>query len=269
MSKKNYYLSNGQTCTLIEKRHDGTFLVDPHYYFDEYNEQEYETIYTKPSNTLIIVDKIFNVPPVEAIDADFKRISDEIKAKKGELSLIKKEVAGLNSQKETLKKGMTDINKWVVDISQFKNAKSIACFLKNEPYPSIVHRENDDYSWRKNVITFEIRTHEYNDWVCAWYGRKDGSDFTKSDVDPEYGFYFDISDDELTKIALERNSKLDVEKISDSYLIRCPKTYLTPAMKARLDQINKDLAEADSQRLRNEIAKKQEELDALVNKLAK
>lgn len=268
MSKKDYYLSNGQACTLIEKRQDGKFLVDPHYYFDEYNEHEFETVYTKPSNTLIIVDKIFNVPPVEAIVAEFKKIKDEIKIKKGELTIIKNEVSGLTSQKETLKKGLTDINKWVVDISQFKNAKSITCFIKGEPYPSTVHRENNDYSWRKNVVTFEIRTHEYNDWVCAWYGRDNGRDFTKSDVDPEYGFYFDISSEELTKISLERNAKFEVGKISHSDLIRCPQIYLTPEMKLRLDQLNKDRDEVDSQRVRNEIAKKQEELNGLMSKLA-
>lgn len=189
----NYYLNNGQLCTLLEKRQDSTFLVDPHYYFEEYNEDQGDAMYTQKSGKLIIVDKIFKKPPLEVINAEFEKIAAEINIKKGELSLIKSEVSSLLFQKEQLKKGLTDINKWVVDLSQFRNAKTIACFLKNEPYPSIVH--------------------------------------------PHY------------------------------YLIRCPQIYFTTEMTIRYEQLNKEAAEANTQRLKNEIANKQEELDKLINSL--
>lgn len=221
MSEKieTVYTKDGRCGKLIRKESDNKFLIQLYMNYAEWvGDSEYGEVdsYSELSENMIYTDVIYQTPPTELIDPKIIELRETVKS----LSEQKKElIAEISKQQRELKQTLsfkTDLEKWHFDLSQFRNAKKVICFTLDRIAPFIIDMPKYQSDFSRIDLTIKLyldgeqKSHIYtfNDWGDREYNPEK--------IDTKYGFMFDISDEEITRITLERSETLPLE-IVDSW----------------------------------------------------
>ena len=188
MKVKDYYIKNGERVRLLEKIGDNRFLVECYMYYTGYEGEEFEDL----SGTQIVVNEIFEfVQPIYAKEVEFNKqkladINKEITEKRKELSNIKSELS-------TNEKKRNDLNRMIIDRSQFLNCKEMVVFTKDRIMPT---RRNGGVRGLKMSIEINMITGEEKRWSYKIYDDyNSSSDYVENHSD----ILFDPTEDEITE----------------------------------------------------------------------
>lgn len=209
---QDFYLKNGERVRLIEKIGEGRFLVESYMYYTGYEGDEYE----EPSGIQIVVSEIFkSVQPIydKSIEENRQKLSDmdkEISEKRRELNDIKNELS-VNLKKKT------DLNRLVIDRSQFLTCKEMVVFTKDRIMPT---RRDGNTRGLKMSIEINLVTGEERRWSYKIYDDYNSSgDYVESHSD----ILFDPTEEEIeegirSRIKSGRFTSTQIFQLDDSYL---------------------------------------------------
>lgn len=213
------YLSNGQACYLKEKI-GNKFIVNKVF---EYEDEDYGLQEVKDTND-IVVDAVFDKPPVEKIDAEIK----ELQIKKNQTI---SEISELESKKRTIENEVAKITKTQISNSKFiinrtdiLNAKTLALFVKDRPNP--IQMSSNDKSFRglKLSLNIEISTGIERSWGYQLYFDYSGSgDY----LCEKYGILINPTQEEIDSTIRKRILEF---KFSDYWIKGVDDKYLTPEL---------------------------------------
>lgn len=263
--KELVYLKNGQQAYLVEKTASGKFVVEPIIEATDSEGNEYD--YTNPPT---IVDEIFKVAPVEKIDA-------EIKSKQAQSAELTKTMQGVNAELSAArnelhraKTELTNIAKSRIDLSQFRTCKSFAFFVKDMVTPVVIGDMKKLYSGRKFKLSFYVDMHDgkTTKWVSSiQHEHESWSAGSDHKIDEEYGFMFDMTEEDLIKIAKERSEKIDLSKLHYSQRGNSgiPEKFRTERIAQHIEATEKADRLRRMERLIKEVSDKQDELFKLTN----
>jgi len=267
MNTETIFTKDGRCGKLIKKDGD-KFLIQLYMDYSEYvgNGDEYGEFqtFTELSETMIFVDKIFEKPPVELIAPEITQLKNTVAELTINKSDLIKELQTKSRELEQAKKFTTDLNKWHFDLSQFRKAKKVIFFTKDNIAPFIFELPSYNSDFERIDLTIKISLdgkdrsyiYCYNDW---------GKDHEGQNIDQEYGYMFDLTDDEIMAITLKRSEKLPLEIIGNyRNKGRVPEQYLSERFKtyrSEQDERNKIRLIKD---LKVKIENQQKELEILL-----
>lgn len=257
------YLKNGQQAYLVESTSTGKFVVEPIF---EYTDHEGNTFDDTGAQT--IVDAIFKTKPVEKIDEDIKNKQSQYDAVHKELRENISELAKTRNELHRAKTELTNLSKWKLDFSQYRNCKSFAFFVLDRVEPVFINNV-PKYSqsrfklhlsvdmWNGEIARFVTAIDAYNE------GLRDWNNYV---IDEEYGFFFDTPHDELVRIAKERSENMNLDKLHYTQKSgKIPEIYRTPRIEAHIQECEQKEIQNRIARLQEEIAKKNQELQSITN----
>jgi len=212
------FLKSGERCEIVQKLKDGKFLVELYKTFicDDYQEEE------ELSGEFKVVDKVFDT--IESVSKETKEVIDlakkELDGLKKECQDKKYELSMLNSELSKVRKRKTDMERFVIDRSDFLEAKRIIVFFEDKILPIIYYTDKHPEFKTKNnkldsynmKISFELRLIEGTPRM--WH--------TQLYTDGNYGssthfseLYFDKTDEEIDEIIKSRIPKKDIKDWRD------------------------------------------------------
>lgn len=265
--KTTVYTKDGRCGELIKKEADNKYLIQLFMDYAEYSGNcdeygEFQT-FTELSETMIYVDRIFERPPVDLIEPTIvelkKQVADLIKLEQD----LKNQIFKQNQDLKNAQKFTTDLNKWHFDLSQFRKAKRVIFFTKDNIAPFIFELPSYNSDFERIDLQIKISldgkdksfAYCYNDW---------GRDHSAQYIDEKYGYMFDLSDEDILKITLERSENLPLEIVNNyQNKGRVPSIYLTERFKtyiAEQDERNRLRLIEDT---KNKIESQQKELEKL------
>lgn len=239
------FTQDGRSGKLIKKDGD-KYLIQLFMDYSEYigNSDEYGEYqtFTELSETMIYVDRIFEKPPVDFIEPTITELKKRVVELISSEQKLKNEIFKQNQELKNAQKFTTDLNKWHFDLSQFRKAKKVMFFTKEYIAPFVF--ELPSYNSDFERIDLQIRicingkdksiVHCYSDW---------GKDHSAQNVDEKYGYMFDLPEDEILRITLERAETLPIEMINNyQNKGRVPDVFLPQRFKdyiAELDEKNR------------------------------
>jgi hypothetical protein len=251
---KDFYLKSGEKVRLIEKIGDKRFLVESYMYYSGYEGDEYEDL----SGTQIVVNEIFEtVNHVFAKEVEFNKqrlieINKEISDKRKELLDIKTELT-INEKKRN------DLNRLIIDRSQFLDCKEFIVFIKDRVMP--VRREGGARGLKMS-IEINLITGEQRSWVYKIYDDyNSSSDYVEKSSD----ILFDPTEEEITERIKER---IKSGKFSATQISMTDDKYLDEAqINAKHSEIL-DRQMKEYNKIEAEIAAGKEKLDNLATKIS-
>lgn len=232
---------------------DKGYLVDPYVTFKYYEDNEESA----PSGKVELVQEIFETPPTELIEAECQRIYDRMAIISAEKDKLEKEAGILRSEVSTLQKTKTDLGKLIINRSEIKNAKRIILFEKDKIPPFIMEEGK-----KITKINLSYQISQWENQERAWSYELGWGDSWSSGqyFDEDYNLMFDLTDEEILRIAKERQ----IKKVFPDWAIKStPDQWLTEEMlkKKQCIKANERLAEID--RWNKEIVKANENLAKL------
>lgn len=243
------YLANGQACYLKEKIGE-KFVVNKIFEFEsEFGTEEIQ------DNNDILVDKIYLQQPIEKIASEIGELKDQ------KTSLLNC-ILELNNQKRTIQREVEQITKtkisnekFIINRSDFLNAKSIALFEKDKINP-IVKEDNKEF--RGISISMEVKI---GDGIERYWGARvynyDGYQ-TSNFLCPKYGFLINPTEDEILETAKKRAIELE---FSDWVISNTYDKYLTPELIERKKSIVSQAKNKERQSLETELKNIQDKLE--------
>ena len=252
---EDVYLIDGRKARLISQS-EGEYIVRPYLtYYPESEEDEEE--YSEANGAIESVSKIFKRSPIEVIEEEYKIISDRVNKLNSEYEEKRKTLSTINQDIRKAENEKTNLERLIVNKSEIKNAKRIVFFEADaiEPFIFEPTSGNLKLSLYYDITLFGMEERVWG-YTMSWERWDNGKRY-----DPKYGLMFDISDEEILRLTLERQESMT---ISDWQLSRCADKWLSPSLKERKDKIISDNRERSIISLKAEIHKKQEELSKLV-----
>lgn len=263
---KTIYLSNGQQAELINELPDGKFLVDPICSYQDYYTNEW---FDMPSNGYQIVDKVFSIPPTERISKELKELQDKVYEERKKLNDTTKEYNDLSFKLKREAKEADDLSKWKIDLSKFKLAKEVSFFLPDGYLP--IKLKQPKYASDRDIkVNFNVSVYDgvTSEWGVKIRWSDEDRYWTDAQVDEQYGFMYDISDDELEAITIDRINGMDFTSVTNTHkLNELPERYRTDAWRARYDFLLKEESNKNIANLTKEIEEFQERIKEHEEKL--
>lgn len=271
---KIIYLKNGQKANLISDLGDSKYLVDPYEYYEGYNNGHPDnepSFYEDVSGNLKIVSEFFNKSPKPVIEESFLKLQNEYDELKKSKSNILIEISAIKYELEKIKKENSDLEKWKIDLSQFKNAKRIIYFMEGKISPCIIDQEhipkykdqNWDLKFSINCHSGEVTTYSYGYYQYSDYRERN---YNSDKIDIEYGYFFNLSDEEIIEIAKKRCSKMILHTFSSYDFREDNQIYFAQNAFDQLFQIKQKDKENSINNLKESIKKDQEQLLLLETK---
>jgi len=262
--EKIVYLKNGGRAILHQELSVNEFVVEEMFlYNDRHDEDGSGKPYEEPSGVKIIVDKIFDTAPIQSIDKlyedkylAFQELNKSVQNLNKELQLARNEVYQMKNEK-------TNLSKLIFNKSQLKTAKTIHYFVQGKIMPELM----TDYAKQGMKMSLEVSV--YSDSVRAWSYKLYVNDSTwgsSKKVDDKTGFLFDLSDEELDTITIERMKSMKVEEFDANYLRSIEDKYLTTELIQIRDKFVIDQREKQISDCRKTIESKTTELNLLLGK---
>jgi hypothetical protein len=252
------YLASGQEAELLSKTDNGQFVVSPIY--ETYSGDECYEHQGAP----IIVNEVFETEPIEKFSEECKRLIN--------MSLeLRQEAQGLTSERQTLRNDIhrlknesNDLNRWIVDLSKFKTCKRFAFFITDAVMPVVVDTEKIYKSSDRWKLSFYvgISNGKIQEWLSGYHFEDQHTSDHK--VDQKYGYMFDISDEDLVKIANERSETIDLERLSwHQKADKIKEPYITPRIRQWLEENRLRVKQSTIENLKRDIEQKQNQLTEL------
>lgn len=206
-----FYLKNGQKVELVEKLAKDKFLVKPFMFYQGWEGEEYEDI----SDDEIVVSQLFKKAPIASMEEAYKELQEKIKKSSEIYKNMLNENNSIRHDNDRLKQEKTSLENLKFDFSEFKKAKNITFFVEGRIQPfntGSLSRYNSDRRFNLNI---NMRTNDSKiSHSCSIYWDSESSFSDSKNVDMSYGFFFDIEEEEIIRIAKERCSKMDLSKWS-------------------------------------------------------
>jgi hypothetical protein len=216
------------------------------YYND--NEEKYET---ELSGNMKIVDEIFSRAPLAEIDTALAAAKEKcdavVKDYKDNLNkknLLDKEIVNLENTK-------TDLGNGIINLTELKNAKSIAFFDVDDYSPKIMN-EKEEKAFK---LYLTVVDHGKKPSKMFYYQLYCDNWSSSMKVDGDYGLLIDKSDEEIIKITQSRIDKMISKGLSVYNLLKIDDKYLSDAMlkkkvdikindrSERINKLNKEIAD--------------------------
>lgn len=257
---KKVYLENGQEAIFHKKISDNEFIVSPIYihsyeaFSDEETDEHYEIEGDKK-----IVDRIFEAPPLPKLQKEFEDLSNKLHEAQENFENLQHDLRVKQSELSRIEQQTTNLNKLIVNRSEFLNAKRITFFPESRILP-IIHDVKSKYGIRIS-IELKIVSGEERSWGTKF--EIDEYDGCSEFVDSNYGFLFDKTDDEIAQLAKER-ATLKQSQFRDWVIEKTPDKYLPEPL---IEKKNK-LAEATRKKYKEKIEHEINNLKSRLEKLA-
>lgn len=236
------YLADGTKANLITKTDKG-FVVDP---INVYQDYESEEEYEESTGNVKMVDKVYEKPPTEVIEEEYKLIKQKVK---DQCVLLSEKMAELNRAKYELsqvQQQKTDAAKMIINRSELVNAKRLIVWIKGWIAPRIM----DVKSSLKLTISYTISRYEGEEkcWAYGTWSDYDGdkawSKYSEY-FDPAYGIKADLTDEEILQITHERQNK---NEFGEWEISRTDEKWLTSR---NIEKRNAHIEQANKNELKN------------------
>lgn len=214
------FLSNGQACYLKEKI-GNKFIVNKIFEFEDY-ENGWQEI---PDTNDIVVDVIFNKPPIEKINTQLKELEIQKKQILSEISELKREKTSIKRELEEITKTQITNNKFILNRSDLINAKTLALFIKDRPMPMVMTDNDKSFRGLKISLIVEIKTGEERSWGYILY--TDYGISSSHYLCEKYGFLVNPTQEEIDDVIIKRFTEFT---FPDYLLKDVPDKYLTPEL---------------------------------------
>ena len=243
----NAYLSNGQSC-YVQEQIGSKYIVRKIFEVDgDYGIEEVE-------GDEVVVDKVFDKPPVEKIDAEIKELQ---KIKSDTLS----EISELENRKRTLKREVDQITqtqiseqKFIVNRNDLLKAKSIVLFPKDSIMP--MHRDVSNIYRSEYKIYLQVSVGDGE--VQSWgYKIEAGREGISHWLCPKNGLLIDPTQEEVDAVIMERAKS---GTFPDYVIKNTPDNYLTSEQLERKTNMLAMDKENEKRRLNDELNKITEKL---------
>jgi hypothetical protein len=254
------YLKDGSMANFIAKSDNG-YVVDP---LMTYKDDETGEEWTEPSGRVKVVDVVYAHAPKLAFDQELKEISDKVEEFEKQLSDKRSELSQLEYK---LKNTKTNLNQYIINREQLRNAKRLIVFRKDAICPMVM----DGGKSYEFTVSYKITQYKEEErcWVAELWSEDRESRFGNTNYfDAEYGIMTDLTDEQIKEITFERQDKRGLKGFYENQITHTGDEWLTPvfqAEKRRLIEFNKG---AELRRVTEELKKAQYAYDRIVNKAA-
>lgn len=239
------FLESGQACYLKEKI-GNKFIVNKVYEF----ESEHDGIVDFTSQDDVVVDRIFNHPPLEKIESSVK----ECLLKKGKITSdiekLMSEKAKIEHELRQLKKSKIEQDKFILNKSELINAKSIALFPESKVMPLILNEKNS-FKTIGVTIDFSVKDNGERSWGYKIYDVDDNrrySDF----LCKKYGILINPTQAQIDETILKRLQEFE---FSEYELRNVPNKYLSELQVKAKTEWEKSCRDAQLEKLKAEVEK--------------
>lgn len=249
-----YYLENGQEVYLKETVGNKYIVTKIYSYYDEYLQEEIE-IEDKNS---IVVEKIFNNPPIEKISSEILQLENNLFNLKAELSKLKDEKYYLENSIKNLSKTKISQDKLIINKSELINATSLALFPQDSIMPLVVENKNNSFRALKLSMEVELRDNEERYWGYKLYDY-DQRGYGRF-LCPKYGILINPTQEQIDETIIKRLSEFDVntpnvafklQDVPDKYLteelLEKKQGYFQQQKDSRINTIKKELLRLNSE----------------------
>ena len=246
------FLSNGQACYLKEKI-GSKYIVNKVF---EYEDEENGWQEIQDTND-IVVDVVFNKPPIEKIDAEIKELLLKKKQTLSEISELESKKRTVKNEVEQITKTQISNSKFIINRSDLLNAKSLALFVKDRPMPKMMDSSNKSFRGLKVSLTVEISTGVERSWGYQLYYDYDGS----SDyLCEKYGILINPTQEEIDTTIVKRLSEFE---FSDYWMKNVPDNYLSEAQKKKKTEYLESEKTKEVEKLKKQLQETEEKLSKL------
>jgi len=195
------YLKDGREVTLVSETSDGLVVRErvEYLYGDEV---------TYGDGALLLVEQVYDKPPMPVYNDELRRLSDERAAARDKLNELEREVGQLNNKIAEQNKILQG-NKWIESVQDFLDSKITHFVLEEDQWKIVEHDDeqlNDGHGYNKKKRLISLRgdlkktlkweINSYSDGSGSWRGiypfksRQDALDFIQSELSQceEYGW---------------------------------------------------------------------------------
>jgi phenylpyruvate tautomerase PptA (4-oxalocrotonate tautomerase family) len=213
---KIVYLVDGQACYLKEKI-GNKYIVNRIF---QYQDDDMGIIDIEDPND-IVVDAIFEKPPVSKISAEVKELQKKKKEIASEVTELESKIYGLNSQITQLTRTQISNDKFIINKTDLINAKSLALFPKDRAMPYTMLSSEKNFRGLKITFEIELSTSNERRWGCKLY-----HDYGNSSGDflcEKYGILINPTQEEIDEVIKKRLQEFEftpnqIKNVDDKYL---------------------------------------------------
>lgn len=235
------YLKNGERVILHQKLSENGYVIEKLYIYNYQDGEPYE----EPSGEKIFVDKVYIYAPIESIDKKYNEKYQKYLDLNKSVQSLNEELQSLKNEVYKIKNEKTNLSKLIFNKSQLKTAKTIHYFISGKIMPVLM----TDYAKQGMKMSLEVSV--YSDSVRSWSYKlytNDNGWGSSDKVDDEYGFFFDLSDEEIERITIERVKTFKSNSFYGGYLKSIDNKYLTKELiefkeKFIIDEKEKQIAD--------------------------
>ncbi|MGV2452473.1 UNVERIFIED_CONTAM: hypothetical protein POZ17_19880 [Ralstonia mannitolilytica] len=203
-------------------------------------------------------EELFDIPPVEVLNLEIDEINKQIISKKNELKSIEHEVRIKKLELEQAQKTQISNEKFIINRTELLKANTITMFPSDSIAPITKDKNDKSFYGLKLSMEIKIQDGEANMWGYKLY--HDYGDSYSYHLDKRYGVFVDIPEEEAIMICKQRQSEVSFD---DSQIMRTPDKWLTEKNLEKKQLILQKEEESKKEKLKEEIKKKQRELDEL------
>ncbi|MGI9582615.1 hypothetical protein ACR1PO_15575 [Chryseobacterium sp. RRHN12] len=202
-------------------------------------------------------EELFDTQPVEVLNLEIDEINKQIISKRNELKSIEHEVRMKKLELEQAQKTQISNEKFIINRTELLKANTITMFPSDSIVPITKDKNDKSFYGLKLSMEIKIQDGEANMWGYKLY--HDYGDHSWH-LDKRYGFFVDIPEEEAIRICKQRQSEVS---FSDSQIMRTPDKWLTEKNLEKKQLILQNEEESKKEKLKEEIEKKQRELDKI------
>lgn len=251
------YLSNGQECQLVETI--GTKHIVRRVF--QYEDEEYGYADVVESGD-IVVDEIFTTRPVAKIDAEIKELFAKKDALAQEIKKQLEEKRNLKYECDNLTRTQIDQQKFIINRTEWREAKSIVFFPNDSIMPRNYDRAKGYFSDVKLSVTIKISDGSQQAWGYTFY---DGDRYDSGvHLCPKYGILINPTPEDIDANIRKRLAEF---KWEGRQLAHVPDEYLSESQLEMKTGYLKAEDEKRQARIKNEIDKLTRELNSYTAQL--
>ena len=261
------YLKDGQKANLVTTTERG-YIVDPYQIYHEYDPENGDGgEYEEPSGKFALVDKVYDAPPRDVIEEEYKQLLDKVKEQEQLLIDKMRDVRAAEYEVSKLKNQKTDLSRYIINREELRTAKRLIVWPERMIAPIIM----DGIRSHEFSVSYKITQYREEErcWAYTLHGEKGDRWSTDTYFDPQYGIKIDLTDEEILAITHERFAK--VKKSSyhwESTLQSTEDKWLTEELIIEKKQSKQREKENSIEKIKKEMEDAQRRLDNLLNSVA-
>lgn len=253
------YLSSGEKVIVHEKVTKG-YVVEKVVRYEQY---ETESVEEYGCGVSEIVGNVYKSPPRDVYEKQYEQVLEKLNSASIEYQTLVSNKKQIEYQIANLSKTKIDKEEFILDLSDFRKAKSVAFFSKDSINPVTDKKEENGYgTFRGTKITISIKVSDgtQNAWGCRVYDEHHNWDHHIE----ENGIVFDKTEEELLQITKERaNSRT----WNDGQVLRTPDYWLSESLLKRKKEIHEREEKRKIEEKKSKVESLRKEADALENEL--